>query len=148
MGTFLTTPKMAPALAARVEASVRGKRGEAGARGASRWAPRLVSLARLALVLGVVAAVAVVILARRQERRDLEKARAALLEVVRSESAALTADDLGAVARAEAWLTRSAGEYEGDQIADELRRPGALASLLTRPVVYVRGPIDAFRASA
>jgi hypothetical protein len=148
MGTFLTTPKMAPALAARVEASVRGKRGEANARGDSRWAPRLVSLVRLALVLGVVAVVAFVVLARRQERRDLERARAALLDVVRSESAALSADDLGAVARAEAWLTRSAGDYEGDLIADELRRPGALASLLTHPAVYVRGPIDAFRTTA
>ena len=44
MATLLTTSKMAPALAARVEASVRGRR-------AKKRGPRLVALARLLLVL-------------------------------------------------------------------------------------------------
>jgi hypothetical protein len=41
-------------------------------------------------------------------------------------------------------LTRSSGAYEGDVIADALRAPGSLAATLARPIVYVRGGIDAF----
>jgi hypothetical protein len=144
MATFLTTRKMDPALAARIEASVRGARGEAQE---SRWAPRLVSLVRLGIVLLVAGVIAFVVLARRQERRELEASRAALLETVRSKSATLTADDRSAVERMESWLARSSGPYDGDLVADELRRPGALAALLSRPAVYVRGPIDAFHSA-
>jgi hypothetical protein len=148
MPTFLTSKKMDPALAARVEASVQGRRGQRSRGGDSRWAPRLVSLARLALVLAIAAVIAFVVLARRQDRRELERSRAALLEMLRSASAPLTPADLGAVERAETWLARASGAYEGDEIADDLRRPGALASLLSHPMVYVRGPIDAFRSPA
>ena len=47
----------------------------------------------------------------------------------------------------ESWLERSSGPYDGDLVADELRHPGALAALLSRPAVYVRGPLDAFHSS-
>jgi hypothetical protein len=43
---------------------------------------------------------------------------------------------------------RSARAYEGDLIAEELRAPGALGTLLARPTVYVHGPLEAFAASA
>jgi hypothetical protein len=56
-------------------------------------------------------------------------------------------DDTAAFARAETWLARLAGPYEGDFIAPALRAKGALDTLLTQPLVYVRGPALAFATS-
>lgn len=145
MGTFLTTSKMHPALAARIEASVRGRRRRAP--GAS-LAPGLVSAARLAVVAIVVAGILAVVLGQRRDRRALETARAGLLEAVRRQSASLTPADQGFVARVESLLVRSAGPYEGDLVADELRSPAGFAAVLARPSVYVRGPLPAFATAA
>jgi hypothetical protein len=143
MPTLLTTPKMSRALAARIEASVQGRRGTKATR---RFAtPRLMSVVRLGVVLAIASLVAFVVLARRGEQRALEKDRAALLAAVQKESASLTEADKGAIARIEAWLPRLGGAYEGDLAAPELRGAGgsaAMAALLARPIVYVRGPLE------
>jgi hypothetical protein len=136
---------MHPALAARIEASVSGRKGGDGD---ARRRPLLVAIARLALVMMVAAVVLSVIALRRRDRRELEAMRAALLDKVRAGGASLTADDLRAVERAESWIERAAGAYEGDLVADELRRPGAFAATLARPAVYVRGPIGALASAA
>jgi hypothetical protein len=142
MATLLTTSKMDPALAARVDASVRGRRNAKTS--GKRLAPRLVSMVRFGLVVVVAALVGSFWLARRNEARTLEKARAELLAEVHAKTASLTPADQGAVARIESWLERSSGDYEGDLVDGDLRAPKALAAVLARPAVYVRGPISSF----
>jgi hypothetical protein len=143
MATFLTTRRMAPELAARIDASVRGRARPNEGR-AARSKALLVALARVAGVAIVIGVVLLVLGVRRSERRELERSRSALLESVRAARASVTERDLGAVGRVEAWLVRASEAYEGDFVADELRRPGAFSSVLARPSVYVRGPIAQF----
>jgi hypothetical protein len=146
VATFLTTAKMAPELAARIEDSVRGRRGSTTGKPArGGFAPLLVSGIRIASALAVVAAIATVLHFRHQDRLELESARASLLEAVRARSASLTPDDRGKLALVESWLARFSGVYEGDLVAEELRGPGALGALLKRPAIYVRGAVGAFR---
>jgi len=140
MPTFLTTSKMDPALAARIEASVTGRRGTRRSAARTR---RIVSLARLVLVFSVAFAVYAFVIGRRESRRALERARAALLESVRAQSASLAPEDHGTIARAESWLVSLSGAYEGDLVSSDLAAPGALAATLARPLVYVRGPTAA-----
>jgi hypothetical protein len=130
---------MDPALAARVVASVRGKK--AGV------APRTVAFVRAGLVLAAIAAIAAIVIARRRETRETERERAALLDAARARALSLTTDDRTAFARAEATLARLAGPYEGDFVAPALRSAGALDALLAKPLVYVRGPALAFATS-
>jgi len=144
MATFLTTSKMHPELAARIEASVRGKEYKPGAQ--KRLPPRLVSIARAALVLVVALGVYTVVNGRRHDRAELERTRTTLLDAVGAQSAWLSPEDKGAVTRAESWLMRSSGEYEGDLTTAELRAPGALAAALARPAIYVRGPLGSFKS--
>lgn len=149
MATFLTTSKMDPALAERIEASVRGRKGTGGRRSAAQ-VRRLVSIARAVLVLTAVFAVYSVVTGRREARRALERSRASLLDSVRERSASLPGAEREAdafVARVQPWLARLSHEYEGDLIAEELRAPNALAATLGRPVVYVRGTTDPFASS-
>jgi hypothetical protein len=138
MGTFLTTSKMNPALAARVEASVRGRQGRAKA----SVVRRITAIARLVMVLTIVFGIYSVVTGRRRDRRELERSRADLLNAVHAHGASLTTDDRAVVARTGSWLGRLAGPYEGDLVAHELRTPGALAAALARPTLYIRGPID------
>jgi hypothetical protein len=58
---------------------------------------------------------------------------------VRLQSGSLTADDKASLGKIESWVQRLAGPYEGDVAAPELRLP----DVVTRPAVYVRGPVDA-----
>lgn len=146
MPTFLTTPKMDPALAARIEASVSGKKGPR-ARGSTARSRRSVLLLRLTLVLTVAAAVYGVVVGRRESQRALERTRASLLESVHEQGASLVPADRTAVTRVEAWLLRLAGTYDGDFVAPELGRPNALVATLARPTVYVRGAAGAFGSS-
>jgi hypothetical protein len=136
MATFLTTRRMHPALAERVEASVRGKRAKPGR--------RLVAIVRFAVALLVVGVAAAFLLLRRQEKQGIEHERSAILAKVRAHSSTLTAEEKGSLAVVEAALVRFAGTYEGDFIATELCAPHALADVVARPAVYVRGPLAAF----
>jgi hypothetical protein len=139
VATFLTTSKMDPALATRVEASVRGRRARR-----SSVVRRVVSIARFMLVVIFVFGVYVVLKGRERDRRELERGRIELEANVRAQAASLSPPDLQAVTRAEVWITRAAGAYAGDVVSDELRAPGALTAMLARPLVYLRGPLDAF----
>jgi hypothetical protein len=127
VATFLVTRKMPPALAARVEESVRGRRA----------APRrFTALLRAAIVLLVLAVVVSFFRFRRREVQKVEGERAALLSAVRVQSGSLTPDDRASFTKVEALVQRFAGPYEGDVAAPELR----LADVVARPAVYVRGP--------
>lgn len=98
-------------------------------------------MARLVLVIAIGAIVWGVVSLHRRDVEDLERTRATLLSAVRAARASLVPEDESAARRAESWLIRSSGTYEGDFIAAELRPPGALAAVLARPAVYVRGAL-------
>ena len=139
MGTLLTTPKMAPALAARIESSVRGRRIVPGGS-----APRLVSVVRLGVIMGVTLLACALVITRYREHQALERARAAILQTVHTHAASIGAEESGFVARAESWLVRFAGPYEGDLISEEMRGTQASRAIMERPAVYVRGPLVSF----
>ena len=143
MGTLLTTPKMAPALAARIESSVRGRRIVPGG-----TAPRLVSVVRLGVIAGVILVACGLVITRYREHQALEHTRAALLQTVHGHAAALGPEESGFVARAESWLARFSGPYEGDLVSDEMRGAQASRAVLSRPAVYVRGPLATFATPA
>lgn len=149
MPTFLTTPKMAPALAARVERSVTRKPSHASARAMRpRAAVHLVTIVRFGVPLAIAAMVGTVVHFVRQDRLELERARASLIDTVRTESASLTPDDLAKVPLVASWLSRLSGAYDGDVVDDGLRAPGALDAVLARPTIYVRGPLGSFGTTA
>jgi hypothetical protein len=147
MATLLVTAKMSPELAARIEDSVRGTRASRGRRHGAVLAPRHVFFLRLGLAAFTAAVVVSFAMFHRRAELELDGVRASLLGTVRDRGASLAVEDRQAVARAESWLLRASSVYEGDLVADELRAPGALASTLTRPMVYVRGSIEDFTAS-
>ena len=107
-------------------------------------APRLVASIRGACIVTAIVVLAVVLVGRRREGQGLERERAALLDEWGKQSSSLTVEDKGAVARFESWLPNFWGPYEGDLVATELRFPGALAAVVKRPAVYVRGAVEAF----
>ncbi|MEO6573853.1 MAG: hypothetical protein ABIP89_08440 [Polyangiaceae bacterium] len=143
MGSFLTTPKMSPALAARVEASVRGRRHHPG--GA---APRMVSLARIGSLSAITLLIGSLVVSHYQEHQALERSRTALLDTVHAQAASLGPEDVAFLARAESWLVRFSGAYEGDLVADDFSVAKAARTILAKPAVYVRGPVAAFATRA
>jgi hypothetical protein len=144
MRTLLTTSKMAPELALRIEASVSGRHG-ARSRGVVRL--RLATWFRLATFASLVVAILSFVHLRRQEHAHLESARSKLLATQKGHAAALTPDELRIALRVEPWLMRASGPYEGDLVASELRAPGALDAVLSRPALYVRGPTKDFQST-
>ena len=143
MGTFLVTPKMSPELAARVEASVRGR----PIRVRSKASPGAVILWRTVTLVAIAGLVVWLVLLQRQQHDALDSGRRSLLEQVQRQSGALTERQRTIVVRSEALLARLAGPYEGDRVADELRSSPGLAEVLARPMIYVRGPIAGFAST-
>ncbi|HEY2514245.1 MAG TPA: hypothetical protein VGI39_25435 [Polyangiaceae bacterium] len=139
MATFLTTSRMSPALAARIEASVSGRRGRAVV--SRTW---VVSVVRLGVAVAVLAIAGGIVWARHRAASELAAERAALLGEVRGASSALTPADRDLVARTQGLLGHLTGVYEGDLLEGELRAPKAIDAILARPVLYVRGPISGF----
>jgi len=143
LATFLTTPRMSPALAARVEASVRGR----PVRPRQRASPNMVVLGRvvgLALIVGLVAWAGLML---RRQQDALDSVRHSLLEQRSAYLAQLTDKQRAAIVQVEVWLTQLAGPYEGDRVVDELRSSTALAEVLARPMVYLRGPLEGFASA-
>jgi hypothetical protein len=139
MGTFLTTSRMNPALANRVRESLRRGRS----RGASfdrRWTAAL----RLAALVGIALALISLSVLRKREDDRLEHARGSLLDAVNQKRAELSDEDMRTLDRTVAVLLRVPGPYEGDLLAKETRGSEAFSAILERPILYVRGPIDAF----
>ncbi|HMJ12638.1 MAG TPA: hypothetical protein VK524_14545 [Polyangiaceae bacterium] len=140
MPSFLVTRRMSPELAARVQASVEGRRAAPG----RALAPRSISVLRLTVFAVMVCALVGFFVVRERADQQLERDRAALLERVRRYSRALSPTEKSTAARVVPWLTRAAGSYEGDFVAPELQSPGALTIELARAAVYVRGPLASF----
>ncbi len=139
MATFLVTHKMSPALRARVQASVSGRRVGANA------SPRVRLLLRGLLFIGLLALVGSASFSKQQADQELEAERANLLERWRGQSASLGERDKKLVERVAPWLAQGAHPYPGDQVVPKLRAARELASVLGRPMVYVRGELGDFR---
>lgn len=144
MPTFLTNRKMPPALADRVRTSVSGGRTQASGRSV---APRVVATLRFGAVFAIAALVATLFLMRQQARAEIDSRRHGLLERVRKESAALTPAEQAMTSRVLPLLAESAGPYAGDRVTDAVRGLEALSATLSRPMVYVRGPVDGFSSA-
>lgn len=140
MPTSLVNARMNPALAARVEASVTGRKKSETGRVSPSIVRRLVAWGRVVLVMALAGAAYAGVTAYRRVHRELDEKRAALLGSVANAQADVTAKERGAVDRAVPWINRLAGPWEGDVAAV----PG-LAPELTRPAMYVRGSIDMMR---
>jgi hypothetical protein len=93
----------------------------------------------------IVAAVAFFGISRQQANQEVATSRASLLERWRVESKRLSAADRAAGGRVISLLSKAAGKYRGDFIADELKSAASLEKTLRRKAVYVRGPIDTFQ---
>ncbi|MBK7579617.1 MAG: hypothetical protein IPI67_05350 [Myxococcales bacterium] len=138
MPTLLVTKKMSPELAARVQASVAGRRAAPGA----RLVPRAISLFRIGALSVTVVSLAWLGWSLHRASRALEARRAALLERIAKESADLGPDEIDAAPRVLPWLPVFSGVYAGDSIAEELRPAGAFAATLAKPTLYLRGTLS------
>ncbi len=142
MPTLLTNAKMDPALAARVEGSVTGKRP-----GPTKRRPGLVAFARVAAVLVVIFVVQSVVGFKRREHDELGRVRGDLLRSLHAHTDTLGDAEKKAPQRMEEALVALARPSDGEKIAPELVREGALDAVLGRPIVYVRGPLANFASS-
>lgn len=140
MPTFLTTPKMEPELAARVEASVTGRPA------AAKMSPKTVAFLRFAGIVGFVGMIVWIFVVRRQVANAIEADRNSLLAQVRVFSEQLTEADKKIIPRAEAWVAQRAGDYEGDFIDPAIRGEGMKATFAQR-ILYLRGPIENFKTA-
>lgn len=160
MPTFLTSAKMHPDLAARIEASLNGPlyggsrgRGQSPrrmavtapgfGRGYRGVAPRYVALARFGFVLMVFVLGYVIYVTRRQTRHEESSARTDLLAAHAKRAAELTDTDKTFAIRAEKALIAYSRDYD-EILTDDVAKEGAFTATLTRSMVYVRGPIGTF----
>lgn len=144
MPTLLVTKKMSPALAERVQASVTGRLSTQRA----RLAPRTRSLLRIGLFGVLLVLVAWLALSFRHFRHDTEARRGALLARLANDTSGVQGADLQIPKQISTWLVKASDAYAGDLISPGLRVPGAFDSVLSRPAVYVRGPIADFKSRA
>jgi hypothetical protein len=141
MGTFLLTSKMAPALAARIEASVRGKRAVAG----SARRRHLLSLARLGAVAALAGLFAVIVSARKRSAEQLETSRQAVLAAFHRQIRALQPSERQLGARMAGLIApHTTPEYTADSLAGPLKTAASLVEALANGTIYVRGPLSGF----
>jgi len=135
--TFLTTPKMSPELAARVNASVSGK-----ARGQKRSVVR--ALLGLAVLVTVALAIGSIAVSRTRQSDALESRRTRLLESFRERSASVAELDRRMLDRSMDLLLTLSAPYEGDLVSPKLRNKEQLGATLAQPTIYLRAPIEGF----
>lgn len=140
MASLLVTKKMSPELAARVQASVEGRRAAPG----EKRAPRATAVMRAGAAFAIFACAGWLLLSFQREKQHTAEARAALLERARIEARDLGAQERSLPATLVPWMQKLAYKYGGDFVSEGLRAPGALELTLSRPMVYVRGPIASF----
>jgi hypothetical protein len=152
--TFLTTPRMSPALRARVERAVSHRtraRDNAARTGypTTYEGPRRWGFARLFPVIAFATVLVLGALGYREARRELAAERAALLAELAERRSGLPAGAEGFVARTEGFLVEAAsGDDAGDLVDPALRVPGALDAWLQKPAVYVRASATDLRDPA
>lgn len=138
MSTFLTTPKMSPELAARVEMAVTGRPA-----GVDKISPRWTALLRFCGITSVIGAVVWLVMVQREANAEFDADRNGLLAQLHEDSAQATDADKAIVSRVETWAGKHFGAYEGDIIDDSVRGAG-MSTTLARPMMYLRGPLDDF----
>jgi hypothetical protein len=138
MPTFLTTPKMSPELAARVETSVTGRPA-----GRGKMSPMVISALRFCGLAGRIGIVVWIVVVRRQANAELEADRNGLLAQLNEDASQATDADKAIVSRIEAWAGKHTGAYEGDVVDDSVRGAG-MSATLARPIIYLRGPLEGF----
>lgn len=140
--TFLVTRKMAPELAARVRASVRGRRVQTP----HRRGVRVVAWLRFGIAAVVLSVIAGVALVRRKANDELAAVRRALVDRVQQHGVQVGPDERRRVERARTWLVEAANGSREDYVAEELREKADLSALLARPTLYVRASVEGLRA--
>lgn len=146
MPSFLVSNRMPPALRARVLQSLSGDaRSRAGGKRPLAGSRQL----RLLVALGVVVLSVALLLTYRKSRADFETQKTALILEYKRQTRPFDTDFRLRVERVDEFLKAAHEEYQGDHIADSFRRNLArLDEALRGPLVYVRGPLDGFRALA
>jgi hypothetical protein len=137
MPTFLTTSRMSPALRARVQASVSGRR----IRSQQALSPRSIAALRALAVVSLLGGLTAVALHVRRVDHELEATRSTLLAHWQRESAGLSPRHRALGTRVQRWLAEASGSQFEDEISAELRLPQGLQAVLARPIVYVRGDL-------
>ena len=129
---------MHPALAARIEASVRGRR-----RGAFALGPTT-RRAIVRLSIGALLIAMLVLMTREQRGRNiaLGQAKSALLANMEQAGHATTEETIGRFQAARKRLEREAKEYAGDYVSPSLETSEQVKALLGRPALYVRMPTE------
>lgn len=140
MTTLLVQKKMHPALAARIEASVRGENDR---RARERGARRGTAVARVLVLAAALVTGRACFTLRARETSELDASRSALVGDVHAKAAALGDGGREVVSRVLPILARHAASPSPDLVAPEVAGAG-LGALLARPAIYVRGPASAF----
>ncbi len=142
MATFLTTDRMSPALRERVERSVRGGRDPILGR-------RAFAVTRLLVVASAIVAVIAFVSRARANREKLEgeveDRRARIFAKLAALREGLADADAEAIERAAPFIRRAAAAEPGPEvIAPSARGPLGLVAIMSRPITYLRGPIEGF----
>jgi hypothetical protein len=137
--TLLTNPKMDPALAARIESSLKRRAGHAGG---DIYRPKWVAIARVLGVILVVGTIVQIYRMQKAARDRFEARRTTLLDA--ADEYRLSPSELEMLPRAESALKQLATAYEGDFVSPDLRVSGAFDALLGKPIVYVSGLVSDF----
>ncbi len=135
MPTLLTNPKMDPALAARIEASLERRAGHTGR---EVYRPKWIALARVLSVVAIAFTVVQVYRTQKAARDRFEARRNALLDG--AGKLQLSPSERETLPRAESAVKRLAASYEGDLVSPAL----ALDAVLAKPMVYVSGLCNDF----
>ena len=149
MATFLTSPRMNPALAARVQRAVSHRvRANQNAKRLGFHPFEGRSAFPVARVLPIAAFLLVVILgvtSHLAARRELEGERAAILAVLASRRAELPIGHEGFLSATDRFLAEAASEAPLPDVVDPSLKRAALDALLHRPAVYVRAAASELR---
>ena len=142
MASFLITRHMSPALAARVQAAVSGTRG-------AQRKSRVKALLRALTATFVIAAIAITLHFKQRRAARLESQRAELLAELARHAQTLNQHDRELPTRVTAAVALHAtAVYPGDLVVPELRDEARLSEALSRPTLYLRGPLDGLAQSA
>lgn len=136
MPTFLVTSKMDPALAERIQQSLRGD-GASRQRRPGRRIP-LRALVQLALAVAIVSLGVFLLGSYRQSRTEVELARRQLSQKFHQLERLYSPTQQQRIRRLTGLLLEASQKDLPERIAPQLSGPGDLASLLEKPALYLR----------
>jgi hypothetical protein len=140
VATFLTTPKMSPELALRLERGLSKRRVKSKFNTELQSRPRGSSTARALVVLAFLLVAAAVYAFDASEKRELETRRGQVMSELGRRRAALPDGYAALLPKVERWAAEATRDVQEDQIAPELKSKAGLDAWLSRRAIYVRGP--------